>query len=137
MVERGDRDRLDTIPRVLELDHVFEALAHPRRRYLLYALQEDAERSLQDLAAMVAAWEQDVPLEAVTDDEAESVYVTLYHNHVPKLVEDGIVDFVEATETIRPAGNAEQVLSVLENAGGSRDSEQEEHARGDRDEGFT
>lgn len=137
MVEESDRTLQNSMPGVLELDHVFEALAHPRRRYLLYTLDKAAEWSLRELAAKVASWEQDVEIETLTDDEVERVYVSLYHNHVPKLVEDGIVEFVEANETIRPAVNAEQVLAVLHDAGGSSDREQEDHARSERDEGFT
>lgn len=137
MVEGSDRTRPYSAPGALELDHVFEALAHPRRRYLLYAIDEATEWSLWEIAAKVTAWEQDVPIETLNDDEVERVYVSLYHNHVPKLVEDGIVEFVEANETIRPAANAEQVLVVLQNAGGSRDHEQEDHARSEQDEGFT
>lgn len=137
MVDRPDRGLPDSVPATLELDHVFEALAHPRRRYLLYTLLEDAEWSLRELARKLATWEERVPAETLTDRKVERVYVSLYHNHVPKLVEEGIVEFVEATDTIRPAANAEQVLSVLENAGGSGDADQEAHARRDSDEGRT
>lgn len=126
-----------SVPAVLELDPVFEALAHPRRRYLLYTLLEDTEWSLREIAAKVAAWEDGPPSRTVTDDEVERVYVSLYHNHVPKLADDGIVEFAEAEETIRRGDNADQVLAVLENAGGSRDSEQEAHARMDYNDGVT
>ena len=116
------------------MDHVFEALAHPRRRYALYTLLEDTEVSLQDLAEQITAWEDEAPEETLYDDEVEQVYVSLYHNHVQKLVEDGIVEFDEATETIEPGPNAEQVLTVLEASGGSLDSQQEKHARNNTDD---
>lgn len=137
MVDRADRNLPDSVPATLELDHVFEALAHPRRRYLLYTLLDDAEWSLEEVSRKLAAWEEGVPVETLTDQEVERVYVSLYHNHVPKLVAEDIVEFVEATETIRPSGNAEQVLNVLENAGGSGDADQEAHARRGSDEGRT
>lgn len=134
MTANSDRADSDSPHAILETDHAFEALAHPRRRYLLYTLDEATEWTLQELAEKVAAWENDVPESTLYDDEVERVYVSLYHNHVPKLVADGIVVFDEPTETIRPGPHAEQVLTVLEAAGGSHDIEQEAHARSDSDE---
>lgn len=119
---------------VLELDHVYEALGHSRRRYLCYTLLEDTRWTLTDLATKIAAWEQDVPEHAVTEDQRERVYVSLYHAHVPKLVDEGIITFDPATERITAAGNAEQVLAALEGMGASLDSTQESHARGAMDD---
>lgn len=121
-------------PAVMEMDHVFEALSHPRRRYLLYTLLEESEWTLQELAEKLAAWEQDGSGSSVSDDTIEQVYVSLYHNHVPKLVDEGIVEFDAATETLGLGSHAEQVLGVLEDAGGSHDSYQETHARSDPDD---
>lgn len=123
-------------PPILELDHVFESLAHARRRYLLYALQ-DAERSLREIATRVTAWEQDVPIDVVSSADVDRVYVSLYHNHVPHLVEQDIVAFDEATGMVESAGNGDQVLAVLTNAGATLDSQQEDHARSQRDEGHS
>lgn len=119
---------------ILEIDPVYEALGHSRRRYLCYTLLEAAEWSLTDLARKIAAWEHDVPEHAVTDDQRETVYVSLYHAHVPKLVDEGVITFDETTDTIRPAEHAEQVVAALEGMGASLDSEQERHARSGMDE---
>jgi hypothetical protein len=120
---------------VLDLDHVYEALSHPRPRYLCYTLLEDAEWSLTDPATKIAAWENDLPGGAVTEYRREQVYASLYHAHVPKLADQGIVTFDDATETISAAGNAEQVLSALRGIGTVPDADQEEHARGEMDDG--
>ncbi|MFC4988055.1 DUF7344 domain-containing protein [Saliphagus infecundisoli] len=66
-------------PDHLEIDHVYEALGHPRRRYLCYTLLEDAEWSLPGLATKIAAWEDGVSTDAVTDARRDQVYVSLYH----------------------------------------------------------
>ena len=118
----------------LEIEPVYEALGHSRRRYLCYTLLEDTEWSLTDLATKIAAWENDVPEQAVTDDQREEVYVALYHAHVPKLVDEGVITFDEATERISTAEHAEQVLTALEGMGASLDSNQETHARSEMDE---
>lgn len=119
---------------LLEIEPVYEALGHSRRRYLCYTLLEDTEWSLTDLATKIAAWENDVPEHVVTDDQREEMYVTLYHAHVPKLVDIGVITFDEATETITTADHAEQVLTALKGIGASLDSKQETHARSDMDE---
>ncbi|MFB6135583.1 MAG: hypothetical protein ABEJ04_02385 [Halobacteriaceae archaeon] len=115
-------------PAVLELDHVFDVLAHPRRRYLLYALATDGEWTLRELATKLAAWEEDVDEAAVSDHVRDRVYVSLYHSHVPKLVDEGMVRFDEESERLSPAEHAGQVQAVLAGAGGSADSRQEQHA---------
>jgi len=114
---------------ILELDHVYEALGRPRRRYLCYTLLEATEWSLTDLAVKIAAYENDYSTSEVTDHQRERVYVSLYHVHVPKLVDEGVVHFDETTETITPGPNAQQVLLALEGMGATIDAEQEEHAR--------
>ncbi|MFD1687177.1 DUF7344 domain-containing protein [Halobellus litoreus] len=119
---------------ILEMETVYEALGNSRRRYLCYTLFEDTEWSLTDLATKIAAWENDIPEQAVTEDQREEVYVSLYHAHVPKLVDEGVITFDEATETITTADHAEQVLAALEGIGASLDSKQETHARSDMDE---
>lgn len=120
---------------ILELDHIYEALGHPRRRYLCYTLLESTEWSTTELSTKIAAWERDVPDHAVTDDQRERVYVSLCHAHIPKLVDEGILSYDDASETITPAGNAEQVLAALEGVGAALDSEQESHARGEMNDG--
>jgi hypothetical protein len=93
-------------PAVLDLDHVFGVLDHPRRRYLLYAL-----------ATKLVAWEQGVDETAVSEDDRDRTYASIYHAHVPKLVEYGVSRFDEPTERIGPSDNTAQVFAVLEGAG--------------------
>jgi hypothetical protein len=116
-------------PGILDLDHVYQALGHSRRRYLCYTLAEDTEWTLGELATKVGAWEGNVHERDVAQADHEPVYVDLYHAHVPKLVDLDVVTFDQETETLTAAGNAEQVLAALEGLGASLDSNQEDHAR--------
>ena len=120
---------------ILELDHVYQALGHSRRRYLCYSLLEQTEWSLIDLASKIAAWENDIPEHEVTNHQREQVYVSLYHAHIPKLVGEEVITFDSRTETITPARNAEQVLAALNGMGATLDANQETHARSEMDEG--
>ena len=115
-------------PAVLELDHVFSVLSHPRRRYLMYALAENPEWTLTELATKLASWEDGIDETAVDPHRRDQMYVSLYHAHVPKLVTEGVIDFDAESETIARAGHAEQVFAVLAGAGNSFDVAQESHA---------
>lgn len=118
---------------VLELDFVYEALAHPRRRYLIYSLLSSSRWTLTELATKLVAWERDIPEEDVTELARDEMYVSLFHSHVPKLVDLGIIRFEdsETEEIIVADENVAQVLAVLEGAGASLDDAQESHARRD------
>jgi hypothetical protein len=118
----------DVDPAVLELESVFSVLSHARRRYLLYALTENPEWTLTDLATKLAAWEADIDESTVERRRRDRTYISLVHTHVPKLVDEGVVAFDEATETIAPGPHAEQVFVVLAGVGTSTDSAQERHA---------
>ncbi len=137
-VESGPEQQFDGVDppaqEILELDHVYEALNHPRRRYLCYTLLETTEWSLTNLAAKTAAWENEIPEHEVTTTQRERVYVSLVHAHVPRLVDEGVVAFDEDTETITAAENAEQVLTALQGMGASLDTNQEAHARSEMDD---
>ena len=116
---------------VLELDYVYDALAHSRRRYLCYTLLEDTRWTVDELARKIAAWEHDRPEDEITDRQQLRVYLSLYHGHIPKLVDMGVVSFDDTTETITTAPNTSQVLLALEGVGASLDIDQETHARED------
>lgn len=106
---------------LLESEHVYEALAHPRRRYLCRVLLDDTTRTLPDLATEIAAREDGVDEHAVTEARRQRVYVSLYHVHVPKLADEGVVAFDDIAETVTPAENADRVLTALEGIEASLD----------------
>lgn len=111
------------------MDYVYNALAHPRRRYLCYALLVDGAETLPDLATQVVAWERGVPESEVGSEQRNRAYVSLYHAHVPKLVADGVVEFDEFDERVAPGPNAARVLRALEAVGASADADARCHAR--------
>jgi hypothetical protein len=102
------------VPATLHLDYLYDALAHPRRRYLCYLLSRDDEWTLADMATAVAAVENDVPASGVTEREYEGVYASLYHAHVPKLVEGGVLTFDPDAEVVGAGERADRVLAALE-----------------------
>ncbi|WP_458208071.1 DUF7344 domain-containing protein [Haladaptatus sp. NG-SE-30] len=133
--ERAAERELDvTVSKTtLELQWVFEAVAHPRRRYLVYTLAEATEWSLDDLATKLAAWETDTEEANIAPLTQTEMYTSLYHAHIPKLVSLDVIEFDADTETITPGQHAHQVLIALEGAGGCLDNRQETHARSEFD----
>jgi hypothetical protein len=108
---------------VLENDQVFDALAHARRRFLLRELASADTLALEDLARRIAAWENDVPEETVREDERRSVFLALFHVHVPKLADDAIVAFDEDGQTVALADRGADALDVMAAADGALGAE--------------
>lgn len=74
-------------------DELFAALAHRRRRSLLTLLQVHGELDLDSLAGRIAADERAETVDAVPDGEITRVHVSLFHQHLPRLADIGLVDF--------------------------------------------
>lgn len=90
----GDGAAIDT-------DQVLDALAHPRRRHLLRELADEGpEVSLRQLAAGVAAAESE-DSDGATDELRQRVYVSLFHRHVPKLDDQGFVEYDDEADVVR------------------------------------
>lgn len=78
----------------LSRDEVYDILSNARRRFVIYFLRgRDEPVQLSELSDRVAAWENDVPVEELTDQQVKRVYVSLYQTHIPKLEESGIVEY--------------------------------------------
>lgn len=78
---------------------VYELLSNPRRRELLRQLPADEWVSLREVSERIAAAETgtlDVP-RAVR----ETVYVSLYQTHVPRLCELGVMEFDREERRVR------------------------------------
>jgi len=110
-------DETPAFPRsVLERDHVYESLAHVRRRYLCYLLCGRSGLRVDEAVTAIAAWETDDGAEVSTSTR-DRIRLALLHNHIPKLREHDVVDFDRHSGTLVPGGNAEAVLTALKAIG--------------------
>lgn len=83
-----------------------------RRRILRCLARADQGLHLADLARDVAKLEMGVPGGGASD--VESVYVRLYHRHVPRLQEAGLVSFDADSKTATVTATARAALSSIE-----------------------
>lgn len=110
-VDRELGDRPPVAP-----DALFGALADFRRRNALTTLLAHGELPLPDLADEVTVAERDRPLSDVDPETVLDVYLSLYHTHVPKLADAGLVaydqerDFVSLTDAGRALDGAVRAL---------------------------
>ena len=82
-------------------DEVFELLGSQRRRYVVRCLTEfDGSLSLADLADEVATREHDAVITELSAETVKRIYVSLYHNHVPKLEAAGVVAYDQERDAV-------------------------------------
>lgn len=79
-------------------DELFETLAHARRRRsLAYLRATESVVAVEELAKHVAAAER-TGGETVTPTDRKQVLTSLYHVHLPKLIDAGLVTWQDADD---------------------------------------
>ena len=80
---------------------VHGSLKSERRRHVLYRLKNrERPQALADLAEYVAGRESETPGPEMDRETVKSVYVDLYHCHVPKLADGGFVEYDQEADTV-------------------------------------
>lgn len=99
----------------LSQESAFDVLSCARRRYVLHHLVRD-ERTLEvrELSEQVAAWENDVPIEAVTYQQRTRAYTSLRQLHLPKLDEENLVEYDANRGTVTLTDAAAELEVYLE-----------------------
>lgn len=101
----------------LSQNEVYDLLSNPRRRFVISYLREHSDPiELTALAREVAAWENDVPAEELSDQQEKRVYVSLYQTHIPKLENAGIVEYDSDNGEIRLTRTVGQLNRYLPEA---------------------
>jgi hypothetical protein len=99
-------------------DDVFELLSNKRRRFAIHYLKRtDNHADLGNLSEHVAAWETETPLREVDSAQRKRVYTSLQSHHLPKLDNQGVVDYDERAgevELTDSAANLEMYLEIVD-----------------------
>jgi hypothetical protein len=75
---------------------------------------EGVPLTLADLADEVAVWEADTVLPKIPCEEVKSVYLSLYHAHIPKMADVGVVEYSQDEDMVRLAEEYKELASVIQ-----------------------
>lgn len=99
---------------------VISLLGDRRRRAVLECLVENTQAiALADLAEDIAAREHEASRTEIPEETIQRIATSLYHVHVPQLVDAGVVEYDRDRDQIRPSertGRIQRALAVIEAA---------------------
>lgn len=91
-------------------DALLGVLSNSRRRFVVACLEEHATpMALADLADELATREHDAPLDRVPEDDVVAIYMSLYHVHVPKLSDAGLVEYSQERDAVALAEDGDEI----------------------------
>lgn len=96
---KGDK-RIQGDGGVSQLDRCLRALSEKDRRLALYYLHEHGICDTEELARYVAAREAHQSPSSVAEEAVTQMQTELYHEHLPRLRDYGIVDYDERHEDV-------------------------------------
>lgn len=107
-------DANSSVEQRLSDDKVFHLLQNRRRRDVIrYLSDAEGKVSMRDIAEQVAAWEHDTSVRALDSDQRQRVYIPLYQNHLPKLDEEGVIEYNQSRGTVKRTEVADHLEEYL------------------------
>lgn len=91
--------------RTMSKDDLFHLLQNGRRRAVLryFASHPDQRKfDMRTVAEAIAAWENEIPVEQLSSDQRQRVYIALYQSHLPKLDDYGVIEYNQSRGLIVP-----------------------------------
>ena len=111
---QGMEDAEESVP-ALPRDKIFHILQTQRRRDALrYLKDNEGPVEMRTLAEQVAAWENDTTVAELSSDERQRVYIALYQSHLPKLAEEGIIEYEKGRGIVERGPVADQFDPYLD-----------------------
>ncbi|SDQ32525.1 DUF7344 domain-containing protein [Natronobacterium texcoconense] len=85
------------------VDQAFDVLASERRRLFLNVMRCYGESiTLPDAAEEVAVRETGDSVQELSAEHVADVYISLYHDHLPRLVGTGLVEYDQERDLVSP-----------------------------------
>lgn len=95
------------------IDDLYSALAASRRLYIVSYLQNaEPPVELETLARQLAEWEVDQGAATISDETVEQVCLSLYHVHIPTLLDVHLVHYDENKERLTKGEGFDVVESL-------------------------
>jgi len=96
-------------------EDAFEILKNRRRRDILHYLKQNgSEAQVGKMAKQIAAWENDIHVDAVTSKQRKRLYTALYQSHLPKMDDVGILEYDQRRGTVELTGEGAELDVYLE-----------------------
>ena len=90
------------------VDEAFRLLANHRRRLFIQVMCEFREElTLPDAAEEVASRETRRPIVDISAERIADVYISLYHDHLPRLVDAGLLEYDQERDLVAPVALAQ------------------------------
>ncbi len=97
-------------------DELFDVVSHRFRRSLLICLRRHAVTiALADAAEEVVCLTSGQPITEIDAEYVKEVYLSLYHSHVPRLVEHDIVTYEQERDLVTPTAKVDPIGEYVEN----------------------
>lgn len=91
-------------------DALLGVLSNSRRRFVLSCLEEHATpMALADVADELATRERDAPIREIPEDDVAAIDMSLYHVHVPKLSDAGLVEYSQERDAVALAEDGDEI----------------------------
>ena len=97
-------DKLDSCDASADtIDDAFGLLANERRRLFLQVMRTYGESlTLPDAAEEVAVRETGRQMPNISAELVREVYLSLYHDHLPRLVDAGLLEYDQQRDLVSP-----------------------------------
>ncbi|WP_276255532.1 DUF7344 domain-containing protein [Halomontanus rarus] len=96
------------------VDGILELLSHHRCRAILdLLLTHDRPLTLTDLRNEVVEKEQGTEITEISSKQVRQVHISLYHVHIPKLEEKGVINYDSSRNLVEPTKELSQLEPFL------------------------
>ena len=95
------------VERGLEEATIFHILGNDRRREVILQTTENGAVNVSELAQYIA--EKEASDDTTADELYKSVYVSLQQTHLPKLADEGVIEYDSETKTIEPGPRLDEI----------------------------
>jgi len=94
-------------------DTYFKILSNQRRRQALDCLQEYRNpMALSDLVDEVAIREYETRITEIPAEEVKEIYISLYHVHVPRMEDVGLVEYDQDTDLVALSEEGQTIIET-------------------------
>ena len=113
--ERFSADHAALAALDVDTDDLLDVLSDARRRFVVACLTEyETPLTLPDVADELAVWEHDARITDVPAEDVAAIHADLYHVHVPKMADAGVVEYSQERELVALAEPVDELSAHLE-----------------------